>query len=615
MPRLALPLTILLLLAAIPSTMRTGVTAASPAPTRAAFYYPTFPRAWTHRGIFPYSVYHPTLGYYDSGSTALIRHHVAAMLYANVHLGIAVWNGPGSPADRRLPVLLPIADGDPFHWALDDEREAHDNPSIARIRTDLLYIAQRYAGRRGYQRIGGRFVVFVNTGTHDSCATAARWQRANAGIGAYLSLRAFNGYRRCARRANSWYANAPAHRTAATGDSYTISPGYWTKGHRPRLVRNLTAWSQAIRGMVASRAHWQLITTFNDWPDGTAVESAAEWSSPTGFGSYLDALHRNGVDPPTSAPTSTPAPPPTATATPPPTPPATIPPTSRPTPTRAPDETIVAAGDIACDPADPNFAGGAPSACQMRATANLVFAQHPNAVLPLGDDQYEQGALAAFERSYDPTWGRLKAISHPAVGNHEYDSGSAAGYFTYFGVAAGPPDQGYYSYDLGAWHLIVLNSNCGEIGGCAAGSPQEQWLRRDLADHPTACTLAYWHHPLFSSGLHGDNSDVQPLWHDLYDAGADIVLNGHDHDYERFAPQDPSGRLDPTHGIREFVVGTGGKSHYGFTPIKPNSEVRNAATFGILRLILHPDSYDWQFIPAQSPGNGTFTDTGSASCH
>ena len=276
----------------------------------------------------------------------------------------------------------------------------------------------------------------------------------------------------------------------------------------------------------------------------------------------------------------------------------------------APDPVIAAAGDIACDSAAAPGGGS----CQQQATSDLLLSLKPAAVLTLGDEQYEDGALAKFQSFYDPAWGRLKPITHPAPGNHEYGTSGATGYFSYFGAAAGPPGRGYYSYDIGTWHLISLNSNCGDAGGCNAGSPQETWLKADLAAHASHCTLAYWHHPHFSSGPHGndDGGGTGAFWSDLYSAGADIVLSGHDHDYERFARQTPTGTPDPARGIREFVVGTGGRSHYSFKTPQPNSEVRNSDTFGVLLLTLHRGSYDWRFAPVAGK---TFTDAGSGGCH
>jgi hypothetical protein len=184
----------------------------------------------------------------------------------------------------------------------------------------------------------------------------------------------------------------------------------------------------------------------------------------------------------------------------------------------------------------------------------------------------------------------------------------------YFGSAAGDPKKAYYSYNLGRWHIIVLNSECVQVGGCGPESEQGRWLQQDLAEHRTACTLAYFHKPLFSSGLaHGNDREVKPLWEILYHGGADVVVNGHDQDYERFAPQDPNGKVDSQHGIREFVVGTGGKnSHRIFGATQANSEVRQAGTFGVLKLTLHAESYEWEFVPEAGKD---FTDSGTGRCH
>ena len=271
-------------------------------------------------------------------------------------------------------------------------------------------------------------------------------------------------------------------------------------------------------------------------------------------------------------------------------------------PVSAADPVLVAAGDIAdCDSPDDE------------ATANLLDTID-GTVVTLGDNTYPNGTTAEFANCYGPSWGRHKARTMPSPGNHDYNTANATAYYSYFGAAAGDPTKGYYSYDLGAWHIVVINSNskCAAIP-CGAGSAQEQWLRDDLAANPRACTLAYWHHPRFSSGaIHGSNVSLQPIWQALYDYGADVVLSGHVHNYERFALQDPTGVADPAHGIREFVVGTGGKSHYGFvsTPIA-NSEVQDGVTYGVLKLTLHPISYDWQFIPV---AGSTFTDTGTGAC-
>jgi hypothetical protein len=237
------------------------------------------------------------------------------------------------------------------------------------------------------------------------------------------------------------------------------------------------------------------------------------------------------------------------------------------------------------------------------------------AVLALGDLQYDSGSLSDFQASYDPSWGRVKPATRPALGNHE--PGNASGYFDYFngsGVASGPAGQrgkGYYSFDVGTWHLIALNSNCSKVP-CSSGSAQERWLRADLAAHPTACTLAYWHHPRFSSGYDGNSTFMQTLWRDLYDADVEVALSGHSHDYERFAPQNAVGKLDPARGIRQFVVGTGGAFFTAIGSGKPNSQVRQNSTYGVLQLTLHPMSYDWTFTPE---AGGKFTDSGTTPCH
>jgi hypothetical protein len=266
------------------------------------------------------------------------------------------------------------------------------------------------------------------------------------------------------------------------------------------------------------------------------------------------------------------------------------------------DPVLVGAGDIAhC-----KRTGDEETAQLLDDIAGTVFI--------LGDNAYSDGKLAEFNDCYGPTWGRHKARTRPVPGNHDYHTSGAAGYYTYFGAAASPLDapctsdcQGYYSYDLGAWHIIALNSEIDHD----AGSAQEQWLRADLAAHQSSCTLAYWHKPRFSSGKHGNRTSVQALWDALYEYEADVVLNGHDHLYERFAPQDPNGQADPSRGIREFVVGTGGTNLYPFSTIEANSEVRNNTTWGVLKLSLHPTSYDWEFVPVAGQ---TFTDTGSANC-
>jgi acid phosphatase type 7 len=277
-------------------------------------------------------------------------------------------------------------------------------------------------------------------------------------------------------------------------------------------------------------------------------------------------------------------------------------------PVRDPGSVIIgAAGDIAC-PA--GRMRNTPNGCGI-GTAKVLEAIRPDAVLTLGDNQYPSGSLADFEASYADTWGAHRDITFPVPGNHEYETPGAPGYFAYFGKRAGEPDKGYYSYDLGAWHLIALNSECHHIGGCGDSDPQARWLRRDLAAHPRKCVLAYWHRPRFSSGKNGNDHDQDALWRILAGARADVVLAGHDHDYERFTPMNADGEADPE-GVVQFVAGTGGASHYKFSNPNPGSKVRITGRNGVLRLQLTEQAYAWEFTAAP---RGEVLDSGNGQCH
>jgi hypothetical protein len=299
---------------------------------------------------------------------------------------------------------------------------------------------------------------------------------------------------------------------------------------------------------------------------------------------YLNPVSAS-VPPPALTPTPTPAPSPTPAPT--------------PTPSPVAGAVLVGAGDIA--------------SCGLTgdtATAKLV-AGIDGTVFTTGDNAYETGSVAEFANCYNPTWGAFYNRTYPTAGNHDYETSGASGYFDYFGARAGPIGQGWYAYDIGIWRIYALNSNCFVVG-CDAGQAQEQWLRADLAANPRSCVLAYWHHPRFSSGQHGNDAEVAALWNALYEAGAELIVNGHDHDYERFAPQTPSAAPDPATGIRQFVVGTGGVSLRSFGAVKANSQVRNSSTYGVLKLTLGDTGYSWQFVPIAGK---TFTDSGSGTCH
>ena len=274
---------------------------------------------------------------------------------------------------------------------------------------------------------------------------------------------------------------------------------------------------------------------------------------------------------------------------------------------------VLAVGDMSCGSSDrPRPISGPASVCAEKALSDEALALRPDALLALGDTQYERGSLADFKKFYDRSWGRLLPVTHPAVGNHEYGTSGASGYFDYFGSAAGPRGKAYYSFNVGNWHLIALNSECSKVGGCEENSPQHDWLLRDLDDNDRDCILAYWHEPRFSSGRHGGSTRYLPFWRALMDVGADVVLTGHDHMYERFARQDAEGRADRDHGIREFVVGAGGRNRTQARSPQPNSEVLDDGSYGFLELSLRSSSYTWRYH-ALPPS--TFADSGSQSCH
>jgi acid phosphatase type 7 len=611
------------------------------------------------------------------GGPAGVRRHLAALKWARADAAIVPWAAPGSAADRKLAAVLAAVASTHAHVrvaALIDRRRG----------TEVAQLEQLAASRAiapGYLRIASRPAVFVASADRSlrDCARARRWRAAARAF--WLAQATFPGYGQCRSAADAWFRDEPDTRSARATGTFVIRPGFWPRGSKvPALERSTSAWQRSIKRMNTSGAPLQLVDSLNDWAHGTAIEPSAAWSSDSGFGSYLDALHVQppGVVPRAAAPSveavavsgvSAHAASVAATVSAGSsaaaswvefgattaygqlTAPVTLAPLS---PRRqvtvaltalsaattyharvvvasavgrvaGPDAVfktladpramrVAAAGDIACTPESSDFNDGAGTAteCHQLGVSDAILAGGYDAVLPLGDVQYNSGTASEFAGSYEPSWGRLKAISHPAVGNHEYGSPGAAPYFQYFGAAAGEPGKGYYSYNVGSWHLIALNSNCAQIGGCASGSAQELWLHADLAAHPVRCTLAYWHHPLFSSGQNGSAGSTRPLWTTLYAAGADLVLTGHDHDYERFAPQDAAGERDDAKGIREFVVGTGGRNHMTFKAIQPNSEVHDTSSFGFLELTLSDGAYAWKFV---SDPPGGFSDSGSGSCH
>lgn len=307
--------------------------------------------------------------------------------------------------------------------------------------------------------------------------------------------------------------------------------------------------------------------------------TAPETPAPT----LLATISQTPFQPLPKTPTFTPSPSPYPTPTPSPTPEPAV---------------LVGAGDIAI--------------CGQKGddqTAALLE-KIPGTIFTAGDNSNEDGLLEQYQNCFGPSWGRFLDRIRPSPGNHDYNEGNNSAYFEYFGKAAGEPGKGYYSYDLGEWHIISLNSNCAYVG-CGPNSDQLAWLQADLEAHPARCTLAYWHHPRWSSGFAGNDGLIAPLWRTAYQGGVDVVINGHEHHYERFAPMDKDGQMDENSGIREFVVGTGGVNLLGFGEIHPASEVRYAGSFGVLKLLLYADHYRWEFVPVE----GDFRDEGLGTCH
>jgi hypothetical protein len=361
------------------------------------------------------------------------------------------------------------------------------------------------------------------------------------------------------------YTNAPAPSTVVTASSGPVTGGTWKALDVTRLVAGNGAVAFALT--TASETNLPLAT--KEGGAATAPQLVVETSSSsTGTTSTSSTS--------TTTPTTT-----TSTTT-------TTPPASG-------DPVIAVAGDIA-------GSGSGDSA-----TATLLDSLKPTAVLTTGDNAYPDGKLSEFNAYYDPTWGRHKSITYPSPGNHEYLTSGASGYFTYFGARAGPSGKGFYSYNLGAWHLIALNSEIAR----GASSEQVTWLKNDLARTSAKCVLAYWHKPRFTAGNYSDDSSYQPFWDALYAANADVVIGGHDHNYQRYAPMTPTGARDTARGIREFVVGTGGRSHYSLRA-DSRREAADSSSYGVLKLTLRASGYDWKFLPEAGK---TYTDSGSGSCH
>ncbi len=593
---------------------------------------------------------YPAGGPYSSADEQVMTRQMADAVDAGIGVLVLRWWGRGSEADARLPALLTHGAAAGIRLAL--QIEPYPGRTPATVAADLAYLSASYGGRAALlraRRPGASAdaaelpVVYLRDAA--ASGTAAQWRAALDGLrgvdadavvvadglgaaavseahvdGTYLwSLPSAHTAPAGAAHAGDAAASLAAQAAAAHADGglavAVVAPGLdalrAVPGSAAYRNRRDGAFYDALWGAALDAgADLILVRSFNGWAEGSQLEPAEPTAAPPPTsgpsvpyldyqGAYatagaaaqraylertrrwMEALEGRGAPP---------SPPPERVV-------------------------VAAAGDIACDPADAAFLGGAGTAerCRQAATSDQLLAIRPDAVLALGDTQYESGEASAYQASYQPSWGRFLDRTLAAVGNHEYYASGAAGFYGYFGDAAGSPDQGWFSAELGAWHVVVLNSNCAEVGGCSAGSPQEQWLRADLrasgADAPGACTLALWHHPRFSSGTHGDETDVRALWQALTEAGAELVLSGHDHAYERLAPMDADGNATPA-GVAQFVAGAGGKSHYAIVTPRPNSAAHDDTRFGVLELTLDPSGYDWAFRPE---GGGAF-DAGHADC-
>jgi hypothetical protein len=626
-------------------------------PIRAVFAYPWFPEAWNQQGFNPFTNYTPSLGFYDSGSVTVIQNHISAMTYGNLNAAILSWWGQGSRTDQRVATILgatPGSSNPDFRWSLYFENESQADPAIEQIQGDLQYIQSHYGNDPSFLRVNGKFVVFVYADALDSCGMADRWVQANNSLGhpAYIVLKVFSGYRNCTSQPDSWHQYAPAVATdEQKGYSYAISPGFWKKGDtNPRLARDMTTWSSIVKSMIGSGEPWQLVTTFNEWGEGTSVESAVEWASPSGFGQYLDVLHDNGNNTPsqptstsqlpsTTQPITTPGPttPPTQTQTPPPNP--TVTPTGQPsaTPPQVPgnDPILFYTSDLV----------SGSSVDRGQAVVSLILnlmAQHPGTQMLVasgGDNEQENSpTISNYQSYFGTTYGTFvqQGIFMQVRGNHDIQSqgsytdfngnvhNTGAAYWDYFGPDAHMQNiEGQkltdYSYNLGNWHIIALDQLNGSVNNATL-----HFLTADLAANADkTCQLVYWHVPTYSSGAaHGDSTGLKPLNQAEFNAGVDIQLNGHDHDYQRFYPINPNGVRDDANGITTFVAGIGGQnSRSGSqTSIAQAASATYLDTFpgngghaiGVIQFVLHTNSADYTLYNAN---DGSILDQGTVVCH
>jgi hypothetical protein len=555
-------------------------------PARATFYYPWFPEAWTQGGVYPYSQYQPTLGYYDTGNSATVESHIAQMESANIKVAILSWWGQAHHTNDDTAVFINAAADNTVKAAFYYEKEGNGNPTQAEITSDLTYLKNTYGASPSTAKINGRIVVFVYNADDTSCEVVDRWKAANT-INAYLVMKVFSGYASCPNQPDAWHQYGPATRESdfSAAGSYSISPGFYKSGETsPRLARDETAFATAVRNMVASGANWQLVISFNEWGEGTGVESTTQFGT-----TYLTILANNGtVTGPTATPNPTATPTRTATAT--------------ATPSGS-STSFWAVGDI-MDDTTPH------TGKWVNADRVGQLVDTNETVVTLGDHQYESGTLTEFNTYFDvSTWGALKdkGVLRPVVGNHEYNSGGS-GYYTYFGAAAHGPN-GYYTFTQGGVTFIIINTNCSKIsGGCTTTGPQGQMITNAMQNN-NGCTVLAGHHPAYTSSPRDDGAGARPLFQLFDSLGGDIALYGHEHSYERFVPLNGAG--EPTAGgVQLMVVGTGGKRGGTFDVVEPASAVRITGVDGAIHFSVNGNNYTWQFVDI----DGVVRDSGSGTC-
>ncbi|MEW6180675.1 MAG: metallophosphoesterase [Chloroflexota bacterium] len=532
-------------------------------PLRAAIYYPYAKEDWADLPL------QPARGEYDSREPEIIEAQIKEMKEAGIQAAAMHWKDESARA--FLAAILQASRGQDFYWGIFLDVEKHSDPSAALIRQTLDEMFQSFAMHPNIWRMEHRLTLILDVDeVDDGCGMVSRWLEANRDQRFYLIMQVFENYDRCSSQPDVWVdLNPQSPIEPAPAESRTLRVNSWDGNELADLERSMMEWGRQVQA-AGSPHGLQIIYAYNDWRNHSHIEAAAVWGEAGQF--YVEVLRRNGRDFAALVEEML----------------------------FKNEAVLVGAGDIAiCGEEGSQY------------TAELLD-QIPGTVFTAGDNSNEEGSAANYELCFDPTWGRHKERIYPAPGNHDLLTAQGAPYFAYFGERAGEAGKGYYSFDVGQWHIIVLNSVCEYAGGCGENSPQMEWLREDLQSHDNLCTLAIWHYPLFTSAARGGNEVVRPFWKALYDAGADVIINGHDHHYERFAPLNPAGQPDSERGIRQFIIGTGGAGLRGIGDVAAHSEKHILYTYGVLKLMLQENGYYWEFVPVAGMGA---TDSGSGVCH